>query len=125
MLQPRRGRTGPVTVRGADIVLDPTAVVDPAREAIDGRARRDRGLSGGRLDGAVRHREIAAIQTVRPTSDMLEALQLVAAVAALAVAILVVLLAHRRLRALRIVGIALAFAGLITILRDLARPAAI
>jgi len=116
VLQPGEGRAGPVTIRGADIVLDPTAIVTRLAEAIDERLAAIVSLSGGRLTAPFVIATIPAIQTFRQTTDMLEALQLALPIAAVSVAILVVLLAHRRLRALRIVGIVLAFAGLITIL---------
>ena len=116
VLQPGEGRSGPVTIRGADIVLDPTAVITRIAEAVDGRLAAIVGLSGGRLDGAVRRRDDPRHPDL-PADDGDARTRSSSRCRSRRwpSRILVVLLAHRRLRALRVVGIVLAFAGLITI----------
>jgi hypothetical protein len=109
------GQVGSVTIRGSDIILDPTAIVTRIANATDGRIGAIVAASGGRLTAPFVVASVPALQPLQQTLDTLEALQVVLPIAAIAVAVLILLLAHRRLRALRIIGIAMAFAGLITI----------
>ncbi len=116
ILRPGERGDGSVTIRGSDIILDPTVLVARIAEATDGRIAVLVAATGGRLTSPFVVASVPALPAFQQTLDTLQALQLVLPIAAVAVALLILLLAHRRLRALRILGIALAFAGLLTIL---------
>ena len=116
VLKTAEGETGVVTVRGSDVILDPTVVVTRISTAIDPRISAVVALAGGRLSEPVVIAQVTVLEPVQAALDRLEALQLVFPLLVVAVILLILLLAHRRLRALRIVGMAIAVAGLATIL---------
>ncbi len=107
--------SGIVTVRGSDVILDPTVVVTRITVAIDPRISTVVALAGGRLAEPVVVAQVAVLEPVQQMVHQLEAMQAAIPLVAIAVAVLILVLAHRRLRALRMIGIAIAFAGMITI----------
>ena len=111
VLDAAEGRPGLVTVRGDDVVVDADALVARIAAVSDPRIAAEITRSGIGAGGPVVVAEVAGLSTVRRSIEVMRALQLILPLLAVAVALLVVVLAHRRIRALGIVGLAVTAAG--------------
>ena len=108
------GEPGLIEIRGDDVVVDVDEVV--ARLAV---------AAGPELGAVIRQTRVgygqlvvAQVAGLRPMQDSLQAierLQWIVPLLAIAVALIIVVVAHRRVRALGIVGLAVAAAGLVSI----------
>lgn len=109
------GRSGLVAIRGDDVTLDADALIDRIAAATDpgvATLLREAGMGGTRRFVIA---QAAALEPVRRTVDVMEAMRVIVPLLAVAVALLIVVVAHRRVRALGILGLALAGAGLASV----------
>jgi hypothetical protein len=109
------GQSGLVAIRGRDVTLDADALIDRIAAATDpgvATLLREAGLGGTRRFVIA---PAAALEPVRRTVDVMEALRVIVPLLAVTVALLIVVVAHRRVRALGIVGLALAGAGIASV----------
>ena len=109
------GVPGLVTVRGNDVILDPSRVVDRIVAVADPRIAATVAASGLTEMDPVVVAQVSELQPIRRTIDLMQALQIIVPLLAIAVALLIVVIAHRRERALGIVGAAIALAGLVSL----------
>jgi len=111
LLRTAEGTPGIIGVQGDDVVLDPTHLVDRILQTADPAiAARVEAFGLADLDPVV-IAQVDDLQPVRRAIDLMQALQLIVPLVAIAVAMLIVIVAHRRERALGIVGAAVALAG--------------
>jgi hypothetical protein len=106
--------SGLVSIRGDTVMLDADALIDRVADATDPQVAtllREAGLGGRRYVIA----EAAAIEPLQRTIDVMQALRVIVPLLAVAVALLIVVVAHRRVRALGILGLALVGAGLASV----------
>ncbi len=109
------GTPGMVTVRGKDVVLDPSRVVDRIVAVADPRIGATVASSGLAEMDPVVVAQVSELQPIRRTIDVMQTLEVIVPLVAIAVALLIVVIAHRRERALGIVGAAVALAGLVSL----------
>ncbi len=113
MLNGRDAAPGIVTIRGKDVVLDTDRLVERIAATNEGIAAAvDQSGLGGQ--GSVVIAQAAEIQVIRRTLAQMEAMRFTVPLVTAAMALLIVVLAHRRIRALRLVGWALVAAGLVS-----------
>jgi hypothetical protein len=106
--------SGVVTIQGDALVLDTGPFIDRLAKAVDGRLTPGT-ISIPRADRTI---VLARADVLETSSDALSLLDLgrfLIPIAAVIVALAIVGLAHRRVRALGIVGIALTVAGIVTL----------
>ncbi len=116
LLQTAEGTPGVISIQGDDVVLDPTRLVDRIVQTADPAIAARIDASGfADLDPIV-VAQVDALQPVQRAIDLMQALQLIVPLVAIAVALLIVVVAHRRERALGIVGAAVALAGLASLI---------
>jgi len=116
LLRTAEGTPGLITVSGNEVMLDPQPLVDRMVQATDPEiAARIQASALADLQ-PVAIAKLDAIKPVQGALDLLQALQVIVPLAAIAVALLIVVIAHRRERALGIVGVAVAAAGLASLL---------
>ena len=101
-----------VAVRGDQVVLDLSPLVERVIAAIDDRLPRAGLAVVDPADARLVLAEASALRTVARVVSIAETLQTVIPLAVLAVILLVVVLAHRRTRALGYAGLAIMLAGL-------------
>lgn len=106
------GDPGLITVQGEDVVLDLDGLIDQIAAVTEPEVAtlvHEAGF-GGR--GPIVIAQVAELVPIRRAVDLMETLQVILPLLAIAVALLVVVLAHRRVRALSIVGLAVTAAGI-------------
>ena len=101
-----------VAIEGSQVVLDLRPVVERAAAAVDDRLPRAGLASVAPSDARIVLADAPAVETIGRVAGLMETLRLVVAIAILAILVLVVVLAHRRMRALAFVGVAIMLAGL-------------
>jgi hypothetical protein len=117
LLRTAEGTPGLITVQGDEVVLDPRDLVDRIVESVDPSIAAQVQASSALDDlEPVVIAEVDALEPVRQALDVMQALQVIVPLVALAVALLIVVVAHRRERALGIVGAAVALAGAASLL---------
>ena len=104
-----------VTIEGAVVVLDLSPVVEQAVATVDGRLLATGLAEFSRADASVVLAETERLQTVGSTLGLLETAAPSLPIALVAVAVLIVALAHRRIRALGLVGVTVLVAGLVCV----------
>ena len=116
MLGAARGEAGLIAVRGQNLVLDTAQIVDRiARDADPRVAALVRNVPAS-LSRPIVVAQVAELAPVQRALTAMETLQLLLPLVAVTAGLLIVLLAHRRARALGIVGFAVAIAGLLSLL---------
>ncbi len=110
------GRPGLVTVRGRNLVLDTAGVLDRIEAAADPRVAALVAGVPNIVAGPVVIAQVRELDSVQEGLRLMRALQLLLPLVALTAALIVVVLAHRRARALSIVGLAVAVAGTVSLL---------
>jgi hypothetical protein len=106
---------GLVHVDGSQVVLDLGPIVEQVAGAVDDRLPRA-GLANLPADQTtIVLAEAPQLATVTRTVDILEALRIVLPLALLALVVAILALAHRRARALGLIGMAMVVAGLVSL----------
>jgi hypothetical protein len=105
---------GPVRIRGDELVLDAGELVDAAIEGLDASAIQLLPEATPR-DTEIVLAQADQIRTIQRGLTIARAAQAVTPLVILAIVLLIVVLAHRRVRALGIVGVVLMLAGLVTL----------
>ena len=104
-----------VRVEGSQVVLDLGPVVERVAATVDARLPQA-GITAVSSDQArIVLADAATLQTITSTIDLLETLQLVLPLLVLGVIVVILALAHRRARALGVVGVAVMIAGAVSI----------
>ena len=111
-----RGEGGLVVVRGEDVVLDTPRILDRIEGVADPRIAALFSNVPATLSRPIVVAQSADLVPVQRTLTTLDRLRVLLPLVAVTAALLIVLLAHRRARALRIVGFAVAIAGLLSLL---------
>jgi hypothetical protein len=101
---------GAVRVEGDRLVVDVGDVYDAAVERLDPRAVQFAGIDAG--DAAITVAQAQEIAAIRQGLSTLRVLQVIIPLAVVVAVLLILVLAHRRVRALGIVGVAIMLAGL-------------
>ena len=115
LLGAARGGNEVVRVEGRDVVVDVAPIVETAADAIDPRFV---AIVQDRLDPSTTRLVVASsdgVQMVSTTIVVLDTLRWVIPLITVAACLLIVVIAHRRVRALAAVGVAVMVAGLISI----------
>ena len=106
-----RGDAGLVEVRGRDVVLDTPRILDRIEGVADPRIAALFADVPPSLSEPIVVAQVAELVPVQRALTIMERLQVLLPLVAVTAALLIVLLAHRRARALGIVGLAIAVAG--------------
>lgn len=109
-----RGDEGPIAVRGSQVVLDLGDIVEQVATALDPRLPALGLASLPTATTTVVIGDVAQVRMVGQGLTLLEAARIVIPLAVLVVILAIVGLAHRRTRALGIVGVAIMVAGLVS-----------
>ena len=104
-----------VRIVGESLVVDLGGIIDRVVVRLDPSGRAARYLSGGQGDGEIVVAQASELATVQQAVTALQAIQVIVPLVVIAAILLVLLLAHRRARALGIVGVAVVVAGAITL----------
>ncbi len=110
------GKPGLVAVRGKDLVLDTTGLLDRIAAAADPRVASLVADVPTGLAGPIVIAQVAELEPIQDALALMEVLEQLLPLVAVTAALVVVVLAHRRTRALGIVGLALAVAGAASLL---------
>jgi hypothetical protein len=105
------GKPGLIAVRGKDLVLDTTGLLDRIAAAADPRIAALVADVPTGLAGPIVIAQVAELEPIQDALVLMEALERLLPLVAVAAALVVVVVAHRRVRALGIVGLAIAVAG--------------
>jgi hypothetical protein len=109
-----RGDAGLVEVRGRDVVLDTPRILDRIQGVADPRTAALFADVPPSLSRPIVVAQVAELAPVQRALTIMERLRILLPLVAVTAALLVVLLAHRRARALGIVGLAIAVAGAVS-----------
>jgi hypothetical protein len=110
------GRPGLVAIRGPNVVLDTAGVLDRIEASADPRVAALVDGVPNLLAAPIVIARVDELQQVREGLRLMRALQMLLPLVAVTAALVVVVLAHRRARALGIVGFAIAVAGAVSLL---------
>ena len=110
------GEPGLVSVQGRNLVLDTSGILDRIEQDADPQVAALVENVPPDLTDAVVVAPVAALEPIGKALTAMETLRLLLPLVAMTVALLVVLTAHRRARALGIVGLALVVAAVLSIL---------
>jgi hypothetical protein len=111
-----RGDAGLVEVQGRDVVLDTPRLLDRIQGVADPRIAALFADVPPSLSEPIVVAQVAELVPVQRALTIMERLRVLLPLVAVTAALLIVLLAHRRPRALGIVGLAIAVAGLLSLL---------
>ena len=109
------GEPGLISVQGQNVVLDTPRIVDRIVRLADPQLAALIEDVPSSLSEPVVIAQARELESIRTALRAMRTLQFLLSLVAVTAALLVVLLAHRRARALRVVGLAAAFAGLISL----------
>ena len=110
------GKPGLIAVRGKDLVLDTTGLLDRIAAAADPRVASLVADVPTGLAGPIVIAQVAELEPIQDALALMEALERLLPLVAVTAALVVVVVAHRRTRALGIVGLAIAVAGAVSLL---------
>jgi hypothetical protein len=110
------GKPGLIAVRGKDLVLDTTGLLDRIAAAADPRVASLVADVPTGLAGPIVIAQVAELEPIQDGLALMETLERLLPLVAVTAALVVVVVAHRRARALGIVGLALAVAGAASLL---------
>ncbi len=111
-----KGEAGLISVRGTDLVLDTAGIVDRiARDAEPRVASLVQNVPPS-LSRPIVVAQVAELEPVQDALTAMETLRLLLPLVAVTATLIIVLLAHRRARALGIVGFGVAIAGVLSLL---------
>jgi hypothetical protein len=109
------GRSGLVAVRGKNVVLDTAGLLDRIGTSADPRIASLVVNVPVILTSPIVIAQVGALEPVHEALRLMRAIQLLLPLVAVTAALIVVVLAHRRARALGIVGLAIAVAGAVSL----------
>jgi hypothetical protein len=109
------GRPGLVAIRGKDVVLDSTGLLDRIAAAADPRVAALVANVPESLAGPIVIAQVAELEPIQDALGLMQALRLLLPLVAVTAALIVVVVAHRRARALGIVGLAITVAGAVSL----------
>jgi len=115
LLGAARGDDGLVRIDGSQVVLDLGPVVERVAAAVDDRLPQAGLAQLAPGTATVVLGDARQIQTLTTVVDVLDTLRVVLPLAVLAVVVAILALAHRRVRALGLIGMAMIVAGLISL----------
>jgi hypothetical protein len=111
-----KGRPGLIAARGKDLVLDTTGLLDRIAMAADPRVASLVSDVPTGLAGPIVIAQVAELEPIQDALVLMEALERLLPLVAVTAALVVVVVAHRRTRALGIVGLAITVAGAASLL---------
>jgi hypothetical protein len=110
------GKPGLIAVRGKDLVLDTAGLLDRIAAAADPRVAALVADVPTGLAGPIVIAQVAELEPIQDALALMEALERLLPLVAVSAALVVVVVAHRRTRALGIVGLSIAVAGAVSLL---------